>query len=198
MRIYPTASTAKLIVFTAPSGAGKTTLVRHILATLPHKVAFSVSATTRKQRSNEVNGKDYYFITREEFFQKRQNKEFLEWQEVYDGNFYGTLLSEIDRITQMGKAVIFDVDVEGALNIKKIFGNQALTVFVKPPSVAIIRQRLRHRNSETSEMLEKRVEKAVLELQYENRFDLSLLNDDITEAKRNATTIVTQFLEEER
>lgn len=186
---------AKLIVFTAPSGAGKTTLVKHVLSQMPDKVAFSVSATTRKQRSNEKNGVDYHFISREEFERRLQQNEFLEWQEVYDGNFYGTLLSEITRIWKEGKAVIFDVDVKGALNIKKIYENQALTVFVKPPSLAIIRERLMQRNSETNEMLEKRIAKAAMELQYESLFDTVLLNDDITEAKTKSIEIVSSFLE---
>jgi len=187
-------SLTKLIVFTAPSGAGKTTLVKHVLSQLSNKVAFSVSATTRQQRSNEVNGIDYLFISREEFISRKENNEFLEWQEVYDGNFYGTLHSEIARIWKEGKAVIFDVDVEGAVNIKKIYGERALTVFVKPPSLETIRKRLMQRNSETNEMLEKRVAKAALELQYEGLFDIVLINDEIAEAKKNAIEIVCSFL----
>lgn len=187
-------SLTKLIVFTAPSGAGKTTLVKHVLSQLSNKVAFSVSATTRQQRSNEVNGIDYLFISREEFISRKENNEFLEWQEVYDGNFYGTLHSEIARIWKEGKAVIFDVDVEGAVNIKKIYGERALTVFVKPPSLETIRKRLMQRNSETNEMLEKRVAKAALELQYEGLFDIVLINDEIAEAKKNAIVIVCSFL----
>ncbi|OWY24523.1 guanylate kinase [Sphingobacteriales bacterium UPWRP_1] len=185
----------KLVVFAAPSGAGKTTLVRHVLAVLGNHIAFSVSATTRKQRASEINGKDYYFISHAEFVQKINNNEFLEWQEVYDGNFYGTLKSEIERIWQQGKAVIFDVDVEGAFNIKNIYPHNTLTVFVKPPSIKAIRERLIGRNSETNEMLEKRIEKAVFELQYETRFDIVLLNDKIDEAKAKATEIVSGFLQ---
>lgn len=184
----------KLIVFAAPSGAGKTTLVRHVISVMGNRIAFSVSATTRKQRATETNGKDYYFISRDEFEHKIQNNEFLEWQEVYDGNFYGTLKSEIEKIWLKGKAVIFDVDVEGAFNIKKNYPNKTLTVFVKPPSIKAIRERLKGRNSETSEMLEKRVEKAVFELQYETQFDIVLLNDKIEEAKAKAIEIVTAFL----
>lgn len=184
----------KLVVFTAPSGAGKTTLVRHLLA---HNTdfQFSVSATTRSRRQHEIDGKDYYFISRESFLQNRQNDKFLEWQEVYDGNFYGTLKSEIDRIWGMGKNVIFDVDVKGALNIKKHYGNLALTVFVRPPSVDALRERLLGRNTETNASLLQRLDKAVHELQYEAYFDTVIVNDDLETAKKEAERIVNNFLE---
>jgi len=183
----------KLIIFTAPSGAGKTTLVHNLLKIVDN-LLFSVSATTRKRRENEVDGKDYHFITAQEFKEKLAKGDFLEWQEVYDGNYYGTLKSEIDRILCMGKNVIFDVDVKGATNIKKHYGDQALTVFVRPPSVAALRKRLIGRKSETDASLEKRIQKAALELSYESRFDTFVLNDDLAIATQCAYELVTEFL----
>lgn len=183
----------KLIVFTAPSGAGKTTLVRHLLHTIDN-LMFSVSATTRARRSNEVDGRDYYFISVEDFKLRIARGDFLEWQEVYDGNYYGTLKSEIQRIFDIDKNVIFDVDVEGALNIKKSYGNQVLTVFVKPPSLDVLRQRLLRRHTEDAETLQRRVDKAALELQYEEKFDVVVYNDDINIAKADAEMLISQFL----
>lgn len=183
----------KLIVFTAPSGAGKTTLVKHLLKEMDN-LAFSVSATTRSRRENEKEGKDYYFLTKEAFSRKLENKEFLEYQEVYDGNFYGTLIEEVDGLLQQGKHVIFDVDVEGALNIKKHYQDQALTVFVQAPSIEILRQRLMRRNSESPETLEIRVEKAAEENKYASRFDQVVLNDVLEVAKEDVCRIVNFFL----
>ncbi|MGB1243117.1 MAG: guanylate kinase, partial [Chitinophagales bacterium] len=182
-----------LIVFTAPSGAGKTTLVKHLLKEMDN-LAFSVSATTRSRRENEKEGKDYYFLTKEAFSKKLENKEFLEYQEVYDGNFYGTLIEEVDGLLQQGKHVIFDVDVEGALNIKKHYQDQALTVFVQAPSIEILRQRLMRRNSESPETLEIRVEKAAEENKYASRFDQVVLNDVLEVAKEDVCRIVNFFL----
>ncbi len=183
----------KLIVFTAPSGAGKTTLVKHLIQ---HNkdLQFSVSATTRTRRPNEVDGQDYYFIGREEFLRRRANNEFLEWQEVYDGNFYGTLLSEIQRIFALNKSVLFDVDVKGALNIKKHYGNLALTVFVRPPSIEVLRDRLLGRNTETNASLLQRLDKAIQELEYEPCFDTCIVNDNLDIAKKDAETITHRFL----
>jgi guanylate kinase len=157
---------------------------------------FSVSACTRNKRENEVHGKDYYFLTHQDFKEKIVLDEFLEYEEVYGGNFYGTLKSEIDRIWALGKTVIFDVDVEGGLNIKKFFGQNALAVFVKPPSVAILEQRLRYRSTETEETLRIRVEKAVFELSYENKFDHVILNDDLDTALGEAENLINQFLKQ--
>lgn len=185
----------KLVIFTAPSGAGKTTLVKHLVSRVS-SLAFSVSVTTRQQRKNEVHGRDYYFISHQEFKQKIANGDLLEWQEVYDGNYYGTLRSEIDRLWQAGKHVIFDVDVQGAINIKNCYGRRALTVFVKPPSVQTLRDRLIGRNSETNETLERRLKKAVKELAYENQFDTAVLNDNLTIAKEEAFNKVTDFLKQ--
>jgi guanylate kinase len=183
----------KVVIFCAPSGSGKTTIVKHILS-VDNRLAFSVSACTRNKRANEEHGKDYYFLSHEEFKLRIANNEFLEFEEVYGGNFYGTLKSEVDRIWAMGKAVIFDVDVEGGLNIKKHFGDKALAVFVKPPSVEVLEQRLRFRSTETEETLRVRIDKAVHELQYENKFEYVLLNENLDEALVVAENLITEFL----
>ncbi|MEZ4885069.1 MAG: guanylate kinase [Chitinophagales bacterium] len=184
---------SKLIVFTAPSGAGKTTLVKHLLNKIDN-LAFSVSATTRSRREGEKNDKDYYFLTKEEFEEKLRNNEFLEYQEVYDGNFYGTLIEEVNRLLDEGKHVIFDVDVEGALNIKKYYGKRAITVFVQAPSLGVLRERLQRRNSESAETLEMRVEKASRENEYAPKFDKVVVNDILEIAKTDAYEIVKNFL----
>ncbi len=183
----------KLLIFSAPSGAGKTTLVKHLLKTNP-KLGFSVSACTRAQRAYETNGKDYYFLSPEEFKTKIKNEEFAEWQEVYNDNFYGTLKSEIDKVFAQGKSVIFDIDVEGAMNLKKLYKEHALTVFVQPPNFETLAQRLKDRNTETLEKLEMRLAKAKQELEYHPRFDIVLKNDDLQTAKLNAEEIVNAFL----
>ncbi|HAX93282.1 MAG TPA: guanylate kinase [Bacteroidales bacterium] len=186
-------SEPKLIIVSAPSGAGKTTIVRHILS-LPIPVAFSVSATSRLPRSGELNGRDYYFLSPEEFKKKVEGNEFLEWEEVYHGTCYGTLKSEVDRIWQEGKSVIFDVDVVGGLNIKNIYGEKALAIFVQPPSVEALRSRLRGRSTETEEKINMRISKAEYELGFANRFDYVLVNDQLEIALDEAETIVRAFL----
>ena len=183
----------KLIVVAAPSGAGKTTIVRHLLKTFDI-LAFSVSAATREQRAHEINGKDYYFISAEDFRQKVESEEFLEWQEVYQGQFYGTLKSEITRLWNAGKVVIFDIDVQGALNIKKTYPDEALLVFVKPPSPEILIQRLHDRNTESPESLKRRVDKAAFELSFEDKFDKVLVNDDLEPCLREAEQLVKDYL----
>ena len=183
----------KVVIFCAPSGSGKTTIVKHLLQVNPH-LAFSVSACTRSKRANEEHGKDYYFLSHEEFKTRVDNHEFLEYEEVYGGNFYGTLKSEIDRIWAAGKAVIFDVDVVGGLNIKKYFGDKALAIFVKPPSVEVLEERLRYRSTETEETIRTRVNKAVSELGFENKFEVVLLNEHLETALAKAETLVTDFL----
>ncbi len=183
----------KVIIFCAPSGSGKTTIVKHLLSVNP-KLAFSVSACTRKQRDGEVNGKDYYFLSVEAFRQKIAQGEFLEYEEVYGGNFYGTLKSEIERIWSMGKIVLFDVDVVGGLSIKEYFGKQALGVFVKPPDVKVLESRLRFRSTETEQTLQMRIEKAIQELTYESKFEKVLLNDQLEKTLTEAETLVNEFL----
>ena len=165
----------KLIVFSAPSGAGKTTLVRHALESLDN-IQFSISCTTREKREGEEHGKDYYFLTPDEFKTKIANNEFVEHEEVYRDNFYGTLKSEVDRITEEGNSVIFDIDVIGALNIKRLYGEQCLTVFVNPPSLEILKERLISRNTESEDKLKQRLDKAGIEMEKAKEFDVILLN----------------------
>jgi guanylate kinase len=190
-------TTPKLLVFAAPSGAGKTTIVKHLLQKIPQQLAFSVSATTRPIRAGEVDGKDYYFITENDFRTKIANEEFLEHEEVYQGRFYGTLFSEIDRLTKLGKAVLFDIDVVGATNIKKKFGNSALLVFVKPPTKEALIERLTNRSTETEEEIKKRTAKMEYELSFETQFDKVVINDKLEDAFIDAENIVAEFLNSE-
>lgn len=185
--------TGKVIIFCAPSGSGKTTIVKHLLS-IDSRIAFSVSACTRNKRENEEHGKDYYFLSIEEFKARIEKGDFLEYEEVYGGNFYGTLKSEIDRIWNMGKAVIFDVDVEGGLNIKKYYGDSALAVFVKPPSVQELESRLRARSTETEDTLRTRVQKAIKELEYESKFEHVIHNDNLSKALFQAEQLINEFL----
>lgn len=183
----------KLIIFSAPSGAGKTTIVKYLLSTdLP--IAFSISAASREKRAGETDGKDYYFIKPEAFKEKIKKNEFLEWEEVYENHFYGTLKSEVQRIWDEGKHVVFDVDVVGGLNIKKFYGDKALAIFVKPPSFEELEKRLRARSTESEESLKKRLTKANHELTYSHKFDTILVNDKIEEAKKNAYDLVSSFV----
>ncbi len=183
----------KLIILSAPSGAGKTTLVHHLMKQVPG-LAFSISATSRKPRPGEVNGKDYYFISADEFRRKIREGAFVEWEEVYENQFYGTLIGEVERLRKEGKHVVFDVDVKGGLNIKRLYGNDALAVFIKPPSLKVLEQRLRKRSTEDEESLKKRLARAREELSYESRFDVTLVNDDLEEAKKRIVELVTRFL----
>ena len=183
----------KLIIFSAPSGAGKTTIVHHLLGKIP-QLAFSVSATTRAKRGNEVNGKDYYFISKEEFLHRIAKKEFVEFEEVYTDNFYGTLRSEIERLWKDGKHVIFDIDVEGGLHLKKKFEEYALAVFVQPPSLEVLVERLTSRATDSAEKLAERIEKAEKELKYVGKFDVILQNNDLQTACTQAETLVLDFL----
>jgi guanylate kinase len=183
----------KLIIFSAPSGSGKTTLVHYIMSKVPH-VSFSVSATSRPPRPGEKNGVDYYFITVEEFKQKIEEDAFVEWEEVYENQYYGTLKSEVERIRQRGDSVIFDVDVKGGVSIKKMYGDEALSVFVKPPSLKVLEERLRHRSTEDEASIRKRLERAAYELTFEPYFDKTIVNDRLEEARQKALEIVTDFL----
>lgn len=169
-------------------------MVRHLLEIPALNLAFSVSATSRPMRSYEVDGKDYFFITVEEFNKKIQKLEFLEWEEVYNDQYYGTLKSEVDGLLKAGKNVIFDIDVEGGMNLKKIYGNEALAIFVKPPSIKHLEERLNSRSSEDEESLITRLEKAVSELEYAPQFDKVLLNDKLEKAKQDAEVFVSDFL----
>jgi guanylate kinase len=186
----------KVIIFSAPSGAGKTTILRNILQQ-GFELEFSVSATSRQPREGEEDGKDYHFLSVEEFKSKIKNDEFLEWEEVYGGNFYGTLKREIDRIWAMGKNVIFDVDVYGGLNIKKYFGAQALSIFIMPPSVEVLEERLINRGTETYESLQKRVSKARQEIELAPRFDKIVVNDNLETATEQTKKEIKAFLSKE-
>ena len=185
----------KVLIISAPSGAGKSTLVSHLLkAGLP--LMFSVSATSRKPRGNEVDGREYYFITAAEFRRRVRHGEFVEWQEVYKDHYYGTLHRELDRINGEGKIPLFDVDVMGGINLKNIFGEDALSVFVMPPSVEELRKRLIRRGTDSPEKIEMRVEKAASEILLADRFDLVIINDDLETACAEIMRIVTEFIEQ--
>lgn len=183
----------KVIVVCAPSGSGKTTIVKHLLEKMP-ELKFSISATTRTKRDYEVDGKDYYFITPDEFRSRLAQNEFLEWQEVYTDQYYGSLKSEVERIWQEGGTVIFDVDVMGGLNIKKFYGDHALSVFIQAPSIGELEKRLKSRGSETPDTLKKRLDKAEYELSFAKEFDHIVLNDDLTSAQNEMTQLVSQFI----
>lgn len=184
----------KLIVFSAPSGSGKTTIVHHLLSHPELKLDFSISATSRPARGQEINGKDYYFISADEFKNHIERNDFIEWEEVYKNNFYGTLKSEINRIWSNGQHVIFDIDVLGGLNIKNQFPEQTLAIFVQPPSLEEMEIRLRNRQTDTEEKIQERVAKASKEMVFAKDFDLILLNDDLETAKKKAYMLVSDFL----
>jgi guanylate kinase len=184
-----------MIIFTAPSGAGKTTIVRHLLNTFPEQLAFSVSATTRPRRPHEVDGKDYHFLSVEEFKARVAAGDFVEWEEVYEGVFYGTLHSEIQRSWAAGRHLLFDIDVKGALNLKKAYPKESLAIFVKPPTPAILFERLRKRQTEDDDSLRKRITRAAEELTYEQSFDWVLTNDDLLTALLEAESLTQRFIE---
>ena len=184
----------KLIIFSAPSGAGKTTIVQHILRKFSDQLEFSISASTRVMRPNEIDGKDYYFISTEEFKQKIKKNDFVEWEEVYKGQFYGTRKSELDRIWNSGKQVIFDLDVQGGLNLKRKYGRQSFAIFVMPPSIEALELRLRQRKTETKESLAKRVLKAKEEILVADQFDKIIVNENLDKACADAEKLVGIFL----
>ena len=184
----------KAIIFSAPSGSGKTTIVRHLLQQFPN-LGFSISASTRDKRGRtEQHGKDYYFLTPEEFKAKIDQNEFIEWEEVYEGNFYGTLKEEIQRLWDSGKHVIFDVDVKGGINLKKYFGDKALAIYVKVPSLEVLHERLKDRGTESEESLSRRLYKAKFESTFEDKFDTTILNDDINKSFAQAEKLVGDFI----
>lgn len=183
----------KMIIISAPSGAGKTTIVRHLLGT-GLNLAFSVSATSRPIRPGEVEGREYYFMSSDEFRQKIAHDELLEWQEVYPGSYYGTLKSEVSRIHKNGQVPVFDVDVVGGLNIKKMYGMEALAIFIQPPSLEVLEQRLRARATDNEQSLQKRLEKVRWELDFAPEFDIVILNDKLEIALKQAEQSVKNFL----
>ena len=183
----------KLIVFSAPSGAGKTTIVRRLLD-LGLPLNFSVSATSRTPRVNEKDGEDYFFLSVEEFKKKIENDEFVEWQEVYENQFYGSLHSEVDKLLNQGKHVLFDIDVQGGMNIKRLYQNQALSIFILPPSIQELENRLKLRGTEDDESYTKRIEKAEEEINLASNFDVRVVNEELDRAVREVQSIVQKFL----
>jgi len=183
-----------LIVFTAPSGAGKTTIARHLLKKYDSHLSFSTSATTREMREGEVEGKDYYFLSNEEFMQKVEKDEFIEWEEVYEDRYYGTLKEEVDRIIDTGKKVVFDVEIFGAQNIKQKYDERCCVIFVKPPSFRELVSRLTNRGTETPSSLKKRISRIKKELLFEKTFDMVLLNDDLQVALKEAEQIIEKHV----
>ena len=186
----------KALIFSAPSGSGKTTVVQHLLNTMPKKLAFSISATTRKPRPDEVHGREYYFLTEDEFIQKVKENAFMEHEMVYQGLHYGTLKSEVERLWAEGKCVLFDVDVKGGLNLKEQFGEKSKSIFLKPPSIEILMDRLTKRSTEVEHMLKERIAKAKEELSYEEKYDIVLVNDVLEETLTNAENLVNTFLKQ--
>lgn len=183
----------KIVIFSAPSGSGKTTLVRWLL-TQGLNLSFSVSATSRPPRPNEQHGIDYFFLSPEDFRQKIQEGAFLEWEEVYADKYYGTLRSEVDRMLTEGRNVLLDIDVKGGLNIKRQYGDKALSVFIKPPSIEILRERLEHRGTDTATVIQERVDKASWELTFAPSFDITLVNDELERAKFRCLETVKKFI----
>ncbi|MCK4745611.1 MAG: guanylate kinase [Bacteroidales bacterium] len=183
----------KAIIFSAPSGSGKTTIVKHLLQQ-EMNLEFSVSACSRELRENEVNGKDYYFLSVEKFKAGIEKGDFIEWEEVYKNHYYGTLKSELERIWNAGRQVIFDVDVVGGKNLKNAFGNDALAVFVQPPSIEVLEQRLRDRSTDPEEKIMDRIAKASQEMKYADQFDVIIINDRLDDALAKAEKIVSEFL----
>lgn len=185
---------SKLIIFSAPSGSGKTTIIRELLKYPELNLSFSVSTTSRQPRGTEQHGTDYYFISADEFKQGIHNNAFLEWEEVYTNNFYGTYKSEIERLTKLGKNILFDIDVFGGINIKKQFGKDALSIFVQPPSIQELKKRLENRQTETPEKIQMRIDKAQYEMEQSSHFDKIIINDDLHKAIKETQTIVREFL----
>lgn len=184
----------KIIIITAPSGAGKTSITKHLLKTFPDKLSFSVSAATRQPRSYEKNGTDYYFISTEEFQQRIQHNEFIEWEMVYEGKYYGTLKKELERIWNENKTPLLDVDVKGAIHVQQQFPDSSLSLFIEPPSIEELKKRLQSRGTESAESLQARVNKATYELSFHDQFNKIIVNDDFERACREAATIIEEFL----
>ncbi len=185
----------RLLIFSAPSGSGKSTIVQYLMQEHPEfRLAFSISATSRPPRGKELDGVEYFFLTPEEFRQKIENGEFLEYEEVYQDRFYGTLKSQVERQLEAGQNVVFDVDVKGGCNIKQFYGDRALSIFIQPPSVDELRRRLVNRATDDAEQIERRLAKAEEEMSYAPRFDQILVNDDLEKAKAEAVTLLNEFL----
>lgn len=192
--MMPEAEKGRLVIISAPSGAGKSTIVNYLLE-MDLGLEFSISATTRKPRGGEKDGREYYFLASDAFRSRIEAGEFVEWEEVYENLFYGTLKSEITRIWGKGKHVLFDVDVAGGVNLKKIFGSKAIAIFIKPPSIEELGKRLAARATDTPEMISERTAKASEEMKYEGRFDHTIINEDLQKAKAEALQLVRSFLQ---
>lgn len=184
----------KIVIFSAPSGSGKSTLIKWLMSKMD-MFEFSISATSRSPRGTEQNGMEYYFLTPEEFKQKIANDEFLEYEEVYTDKFYGTLKSEVERIIKVGKVAIFDVDVKGGMNIKKFYGERALSVFIQPPNIEVLRSRLIGRATDAPEVIEERIEHAAFELSFADKFDKVVVNDNLETAKAEIEKVIREYLE---
>ncbi len=184
----------KLIIFSAPSGSGKSTIINKLMSEYGLRGRFSISATSRKPRGSEQDGVEYYFLTEEDFRRRISEGDFLEYEEVYPGCFYGTLRSEVDRTLARGENVILDIDVQGGLNVKKIYGDRALTLFIQPPSIERLRERLERRGTDAPEVIERRLAKAETELSFAHRYDEVVVNDDLEEACRDAARVIEDFL----
>lgn len=187
---------SRIIIFSAPSGSGKSSIIRELLKEEDLNLAFSISTTSRIPRGKEQNGVEYYFISVDEFKEKIDKQAFIEWQEVYTGNFYGTYQSEIDRLSSLGKNIVFDLDVFGGINLKKIFGKQALSIFIQPPSLEELKKRLEKRNTETIEKIQIRIDKAKYELEQSIYFDRLIINDDLSESVKEASQMIRNFLKD--
>ena len=185
--------TGKLIILSAPSGAGKTTIMKHVVTTFP-QLEFSISATSRAPRGTEKEGVDYYFVTGEQFVKDVEAGAFVEWEEVYAGTHYGTLRSEVERIWDKNNVIIFDIDVKGGVNLKSIFGHQALSIFIMPPSVEELRKRLDLRGTDSPEAIEKRVAKSAEEMQYAPLFDKVVINDNLEDAITEVESVIRNFI----
>jgi len=188
-------SNKKAIIVAAPSGSGKTTIVKHLLKRIP-QLKFSISATSRSKRAGETDKLDYYFLTKDEMTERIRNGDFVEWEEVYSGSFYGTLKSEVERIWSDGNTIIFDVDVIGAINLKKYFKNQGLSIFIRVKDIADLEKRLRERGTEDNESLKKRIEKVELEMAYQSKFDEVVTNDILETANQKTEEIVRDFIKQ--
>lgn len=186
-------SSEKILIITAPSGAGKTSVTTHLLKKFP-ELAFSVSAATRPPRDNEINGVDYYFITLEEFQKKIKNNEFIEWEMVYEGKYYGTLNSELERIWKSNKVPVLDIDVKGAIHVQQQFPEKTLSIFIEPPTINELKRRLQGRGTETKESLEARINKAAYEISFKHSFSNTIINNDLETARKEAVEIVDVFL----
>lgn len=183
----------KAIIVSAPSGSGKTTIVKYLLGTIP-QLKFSISATSREKRKNEIHGVDYYFLSHDEFLEKINNKEFIEWEEVYNESLYGTLKSELNRIWAEGNYIIFDVDVQGAINIKNYFKDMGLSLFIRVQDLSELEKRLRDRRTENEQSLQKRINKAISEMKFEGSFDKVIVNDVLEIAQKEAEQLIRTFL----